>query len=118
MPFVRGRCGGPPATSEHNCSNSEFVDASSTAPFWDAAMAPWDLAVATRGVYGPILPVPPTCTPIAGCTRYAGDTLAQIQAAAANADRITQPRNCESTTTQIKGYVDEIIGGNPFLLVR
>ncbi|MFN8389627.1 MAG: hypothetical protein U0136_04995 [Bdellovibrionota bacterium] len=102
-------------TSSHcvDCRNA-FANMDPTHPFVESNVVPYEMAAATRGVWGPIRPSPANCVPRDMNSSSCGVAAANWQSAPA---QTTDP-DCASQTAQINNYMAQIIGGNPIALVE
>ena len=106
VPMVMGSTG--------NMDNA-FNNMSPSSPFYEASVVPYQIAVATKGLFGPIRP------PATGCTTAAPRVPASCPGVANNPltwVRETLDPYCRTQTQQIVAYMQKIIGDNPFTLVE
>ncbi len=82
--------------------NSLFVNASAETPFYQVNSDIHHLAVLTKGIFGPIRPVEANCV--------------KDQCRDWEKRRLTDPK-CRDQATQMKDYMMEIMGQNPYTIV-
>ena len=87
-----------------------FAGMSPEYPFYEANLTPYQIAVGTRGLFGPIRPLPDgICTPTV-CTGDKDDPSTQT--------RLTTDPDCRTEQQQIDSYMLKIIGDNPYTVVE
>ncbi len=106
LPYVKG---GWDNTFFPNIS-AAFQGMSADHPFYEANVAPYEIAVGTQGLMGQIRPTPASpCSPHQ-CT---GDRNANPN----TWNRITKDPECRTSSQQMTAFMEKIIGDNPFTLV-
>ena len=91
-------------TSKFKSAEEAFNEMSPDSAFWEANVAPYEIAAATQGLFGPIRPASPTCVAKTTCNN--------------SGQRILEDPGCRVPKEQIDSYVDKILGENPFALVQ
>lgn len=92
--------------------NAAFSGMSATSPFYQANVAPYQIAVATKGLFGPIRP------PLAGCNPATPPTCSGDPATPSSWQPVRNDPFCRTVSQQITAYMQRIIGDNPFTLVE
>ena len=78
--------------------------------FYEANVAPYAATVLTGGMWSPLRESPPGCLPLTECS---GTSIG-----GGNPIRVTDDPQCRTQGEQISDYIEEIIGGNPFVIVE
>jgi hypothetical protein len=102
----------PPNQNTQHCNDcrAAFDTMGPTKPFIESNVVPYEMAVATQGIWGPIRPGGAGCTPVTECSTAPADWQ--------SAPPIMMDPECRTEDQQIDAYMAEIIGGNPLALVE